>query len=229
MSSPFFEPTFLLSILIALSVHEWAHAYTAFRLGDPTAANEGRMTLNPLAHLDPLGTLMAVLVGFGWAKPVPVDPQYFRHPKRDNALVAVAGPVSNLVLATGSFILLLLLTSDTNIGNSMFALLANEQYGNPILTALAGFLRSMIGINLALMAFNLLPVAPLDGSKVIHPFVPLRYEDAYYVFLQRGPFVLIGILLFEHLLQIPILSAWVFGIMSLVLQGMNAVAGLFLA
>src|SRR4051812_8481457 len=108
--SPFLQPPFLIAILFALSFHEAAHAWMALRLGDATAKLAGRLTLNPLAHLDPLGTILFVIVGFGWGKPVPVNPYYFRQPKRDNALVALAGPVSNLILAAVSFILLLAIT-----------------------------------------------------------------------------------------------------------------------
>ena len=104
----FLTPTFIISVLIALSVHEWAHGFTAHRLGDPTAKVEGRLTLNPLAHLDPIGTAMFLIVGFGWGKPVPVDPRYFKHYKRDTSLVALAGPASNLVLALLAFLVLIL-------------------------------------------------------------------------------------------------------------------------
>ena len=105
----FLNPIFILSILIALTVHEWAHAFVANRLGDPTAREMGRLTLNPIVHLDPMGTILFLLVGFGWGKPVPVNERYFHHPKRDTALVAAAGPVSNLVLAFIAFIALSLL------------------------------------------------------------------------------------------------------------------------
>src|SRR4051794_28802693 len=105
---PFLNPAYIIAILFALSFHEAAHAWMANKLGDSTAKIEGRLTLNPLAHLDPIGTLLFIAVGFGWGKPVPVNPYYFRNPKRDSALTALAGPVSNLILAAVSFILLLL-------------------------------------------------------------------------------------------------------------------------
>src|SRR3989338_4296139 len=92
------RPSFIIALLIALSVHEWAHALVAHRLGDPTAKEQGRLTLNPIAHLDLMGTILFFLVGFGWGKPVPIDPRYFKHWKRDTALVSIAGPVSNLIV-----------------------------------------------------------------------------------------------------------------------------------
>ncbi|MFH1671122.1 MAG: site-2 protease family protein, partial [Patescibacteria group bacterium] len=90
--SPFVSPPFIIAILIAISVHEWGHGFVAYKLGDPTAQMDGRLSLNPLAHLDPIGTLMFLIIGFGWAKPVPIDPRYFKNHKRDTTLVALAGP-----------------------------------------------------------------------------------------------------------------------------------------
>lgn len=191
---PLLNPVTILAILIALSVHEAAHAWVAKQLGDPTADLEGRVTLNPLAHLDPLGALLFLAVGFGWGKPVPVDPRNFRHPLRDNALVALAGPVSNLLLAILSTLLLLAVP---------------QHASSTAMQLLVILLQSSIILNLSLMAFNLLPIAPLDGSKILAPLVPLRYLDRYEDFMRIGPWVLLGVLLAERLLNVPILTWWV--------------------
>ena len=221
--TPFLEPTYILAILIAISFHEGAHAWMAHRLGDPTAKYQGRLTLNPLAHLDPIGAFMFLLVGFGWAKPVPIDPRYFKHYKRDIALVAAAGPVSNLILAWLSFFFLLMI--DGGVSSSPMELLAQESVGNPGLALLADFCRSMIFINLALMAFNLLPIPPLDGSKIVQIVVPRAHEYTYERYLQQGQTLLIVVLLID-IMVFPILSSWVFGIVSPILKLMNEVAGI---
>jgi len=217
MLSSFLNPSFLISILIAISVHEFAHGWMASKLGDPTAHNEGRLTLNPIAHLDLMGALMFLVVGFGWAKPVPVNPLYFQRPKRDIALVSLAGPVSNLLLGSLSFFGLILLLRG-NIETSVWSLLevgGNRSVAEQLALQILG---SSVFINLGLMAFNLLPIAPLDGSKIVHIFIPLRYEDQYETFLQRGPMILLVLILAGAFLHIPILSTWVFGIMSPVLK-----------
>jgi Zn-dependent protease len=199
------SPPFLISILIALSVHEWAHAYAATKLGDPTPYNEGRLTLNPIAHLDPLGTLMFFLVRFGWGKPVNVNPRYFRHPVRDSAIVALAGPFSNLILAAVSFLILVLWNPASLSLTSHSALMG----GGSLSVFFAEVLVQMTFLNLALMAFNLLPIAPLDGSKIIAPFIPSRYQWDYERYLHVGPMVLLAILIAERAFDVPILVFWV--------------------
>ncbi len=198
-------------MLLALSVHEWAHAYVAYRLGDSTAKMAGRMTLNPLAHLDPFGTLFFLLVGFGWGKPVPVYSGALRHPKRDEALVSLAGPASNLALALISYPLL--------------ALVERLSLPGVLGTFLLTFLSLCVTINLALMAFNLLPIAPLDGSKILGAFIPLRYEDAYDQFLRWGLYILLGLLIAEQTLGVPLLSLWIGGISGIVLSLAGMVFG----
>jgi Zn-dependent protease len=223
--TPFLSPTYILSILIAVAVHEWAHAYAAHRLGDPTAEREGRLTLNPISHLDPLGALMFLFVGFGWAKPVPVNPSFFRHPKRHMAVVALAGPFSNLVLAFVAFLGLALLT---NQSLSLFDLLSPNAEMAPGFKVLAQILGSSLFVNLGLMAFNLLPIAPLDGSNILRMFIPYHLEDRYDDFVRIGPFILLGLLLFESFLPVQILSGWVHNIMSAVLFVFEATIGTFL-
>lgn len=210
-----FSPPFLISILIALSVHEWAHAYSAHKLGDPTPWNEGRLTLNPIAHLDPLGTLMFFLVRFGWGKPVNVNPRYFRHPIRDSAIVALAGPFSNLVLAAASFLLLMLWSPSSLSVSSLSSMSGQGALMSSLSVFFAEVLLQMVFINLSLMAFNLLPVAPLDGSKIIAPLIPTRYHWDYDRFLQMGPMILLGIILAERILNVPILTYWVNGIANI--------------
>ncbi len=212
----FLNPTFLIAILIALSFHEFAHGYIARMFGDPTAENNGRLTLNPLAHLDPLGSLLFLIVGFGWGKPVPIDPRYFHHPKRDTALVSLAGPASNFFLAAVSFILLMLVAPHAPL--SFDQLLFPSGQGSVVIVFLRSLFASLIFINLGLMSFNLLPVAPLDGSKIVQAFIPLRFEDVYDTFMRWGPYVLLSLFLVETFFGIPLLSAWIESIMNGVLS-----------
>jgi len=220
--SSFLNPSFIIAILVSLSVHEWAHGYAASLLGDPTARVQGRLTLNPIAHLDPMGALMFFLVGFGWAKPVPVNPYYFRHPKRDTALVSLAGPASNLLLGTACFFALVLLAPAET--SSPLALLSGEQTGNVGLSVLILTLGAGVFLNFGLMAFNLLPIAPLDGSKILHLFIPPQFDDLYETTMQRGPFILLGLILLGAFTNFSPLSIWVFGIMNFVMSILGAVA-----
>lgn len=213
MSTAFLAPTSIVAILIAITIHEWAHAYTAYKLGDDTARWAGRLTWNPLAHLDLLGALMFLFVGFGWAKPVPVDPRNFRHPTRDSALVAIAGPISNLVLAFIAAALLSFLAPATGV-----QLETGMSAGNAALTIFLLILQSSLVINLALMAFNLLPVPPLDGSNILRLFIPWQWSDQYEQFMRNGPWILLALLLAESFTNIPILSAWVYTIIDAVLM-----------
>ena len=191
------SPTFIIAILLALSVHEFAHGYAAWKLGDPTAKYAGRLTLNPLAHLDMLGTLMFLAVGFGWGKPVPIDPRYFRNVKLGTTLTALAGPASNLLFAALTVALWKALFSFSMGEAGMFALFLHE------------LLHDLLFINLGLMAFNLLPIAPLDGSKILAVFIPAHLEYAYEDFLQRGPIILLVLLIGERLLGLPLLVGWI--------------------
>jgi Zn-dependent protease len=215
----FFNPTYIISVLIAIAVHEWAHAITANRLGDPTGEREGRLTLNPIAHLDLIGALMFLFVGFGWAKPVPVNPGYFRHPKRDMAIVALAGPFSNLILGFIAFIGFALVTNGEINSIQDFM---SPNVSSPGLKIVAMILGSSVFVNLGLMAFNLLPIPPLDGSNILRLFIPYRLEDQYEQFLRIGPFILLALVF----LPIPFLSQWVHGIMTFVLTGFALLVGL---
>ena len=154
--------------LLALTVHEFAHAWVANRLGDPTARLQGRLTLNPLSHLDPLGTLAIVLIGFGWAKPVPVDFRYLARPRRDMMLIAAAGPASNIVMAT--------------VGAFLFRTIPWTGLGAEwawLIKPLMVMIYITVGANVVLAVFNLLPIPPLDGSRVLSGFLPLRHAISY--------------------------------------------------
>ena len=221
----FLNPTYIISILIAIAVHEWAHAFVAHRFGDPTGEREGRLTLNPIAHLDLIGALMFLFVGFGWAKPVPVNPGYFRHPKRDMALVALAGPFSNLILAFVAFIGLTVLLGTQSM--SLMDLLS-PQAGTPALKVVAQILGSSLFVNLGLMAFNLFPLLPLDGGNILRQFIPYHLEDQYDSIMRAGPMILLGLIFFESFLPFPLLSGWVHGIMGAVLFVFEAAVGVFL-
>lgn len=168
-------------ILVAVTFHEYAHGWMANRLGDPTAKMAGRLTLNPISHLDPVGTLMLFIVHFGWARPVPVDPRYFPDPKRDMLKVAVAGPGANMALAFLSGVVLWILFGVGFLHAPGSATLAN-------------MLVWSLQINVALAVFNLLPIPPLDGSKVLRGFLPYRLEHIALAMEQYGPWILIGII-----------------------------------
>ena len=157
--------------------------------------------------------MLFVLVGFGWGKPVPVDPRYFKKPVRDGAIVAFAGPLSNIVLAFGAFFLALAFGMKAEVLAVTGALIApNNQ---PVLiTFIAELLGDIIHINLVLMAFNLLPIAPLDGSKIIRIFLPYEYERQYQEFMQKGPWILLALIIAGRAFGIPILSMWISTIMT---------------
>lgn len=193
----FLTPPFLIAMLVALTVHEFSHGLVALWLGDRTAKDEGRLTLNPLAHIDLLGMLMFLTIGFGWAKPVPIDPRAFRNMKAGITLTALAGPASNLLLALLTVLFAALLGSLPLTVSPGVARFFWELF------------RNMLFLNLGLMAFNLLPIAPLDGSKVLAMFIPWRYEPHYETFLRQGPFVLLALLIAERLLGIPLIVGWI--------------------
>lgn len=206
----FLTPPYVISILIALTVHEVSHGLAAKWLGDPTAKHEGRLTLNPLAHLDLLGTLMFLTVGFGWAKPVPVNPGYFRDIKKGMTLTALAGPASNLLLAIATVII------------AKVVMITGISAG-PANAFFLELFQSMIFLNLGLMAFNLLPIAPLDGSKILTMFIPYKYEAEFEEFLRRGPIILIALLIGERILGIPLLIGWIMMIMQPILRVIEVV------
>ena len=178
------------ALVFSLSFHEFAHAWMAYRLGDSTAARMGRLTLNPMSHLDPIGSLALLLMGFGWAKPVPVDPRYLKNPRQDMVKVAAAGPISNIILAIiAAFVLRLLFDTD---------LLSNS---------VKTFFIIFMQINITLAVFNLLPVSPLDGSQILSPFLEKQFgPDIVWKMQVYGPRVLFIIIIISIVTDIHIFS-----------------------
>ena len=178
------------ALVFSLSFHEFSHAWMAYRLGDSTAARMGRLTLNPMSHLDPIGSLALIFMGFGWAKPVPVDTRYLKNPRKDMVKVAAAGPISNIILAIiGALVLRLLFGTD---------LLSNS---------VKTFFIIFMQINITLAVFNLLPVSPLDGSQILSPFLEKQFgPDIVWKMQAYGPRVLFFIILFSMITDIHIFS-----------------------
>ncbi len=174
--------SYVVLILVMLPVHELAHAFAAYKLGDETARWHGRLTFNPFAHLDLWGTLMLFLFGFGYARPVPVNPRNFQNPKRDMALVALAGPLSNLLMAAASLLLYRIVLFWTN---------------SPAVEMIAWLILvwTFASVNLSLAVFNLLPIPPLDGSRIFGAILPARLAfamDQYSQYIRITLFVLLA-------------------------------------
>lgn len=206
-SSPMVFLVWIVAIVVALSVHEFAHALAAFWMGDNTAKNLGRLNLNPLSHISWPGFFMLLLVGFGWGKPVPFNPYNLKYKKYGSALVAIAGPVSNLLMAIFSIVVLKIL---------LFVNVFSPE------NLLIQFLYLFIILNVILMVFNLIPVPPLDGSKLLYAFLdPIKHEK-FIIFLEtRGPILLIFLLILDNVFDLSIFS----GLFSVVI---NFVYRLFL-
>ena len=163
----------VITVLLAISIHEMAHGFLAYKLGDPTAKFDGRLSLNPLRHIDPFGALCMFFFGFGWAKPVMVNPNYFKKYKRDMALTALAGPVSNILLGFVGVIIWVHLAPI--VSNAYFSM----------------FITMFVTLNISLAVFNLLPIPPLDGSKIFLPLLPSRVYYDIMRYQQFGFIILI--------------------------------------
>ena len=183
--------SFIFAIVLGITVHEFTHAYVAHRLGDDTARLAGRLTLNPLAHLDLLGSLFLLLLRFGYGKPVPVNEARLQGGRRGGSLVALAGPVSNLVLATVCAMPLRFVS-----------------FGSGDLAALyEGILAAIVVYNCLLFVFNLIPIPPLDGSRVVYGFLPPRQAYSWRTYEQYGPFLLLALIFFvPAMLRIDLLT-----------------------
>ena len=204
LDQPLLGFTLFFALVIALMWHEVAHGVVAYWLGDPTAQDADRLNFNPMKHLDPLGTLLLLFVGFGWAKPVPVNYYNLKYPKWGPALVAAAGPASHLILIV--------------IAAIVYNVVAPEAY-SPLSFAddnlMLLFLSFLIFFNIILMVFNLIPIPPLDGSKVMFAFLPPRLDNVKTWLSTRGPLLLFGLLIVDAVTNIGIFAFLFDGILNL--------------
>ena len=189
---------FVIAVVIAITVHEFSHAAVATIEGDRTPRSQGRLTLNPLAHLDPLGSIALVLAGFGWGKPVQFSPFQLRSQRIGAALVGLAGPASNFVLALLSAVVLRLVIYQ-GVGEFTFLLL-----------------QRMVELNIVLGVFNLVPIPPLDGSRLLSIFLPQKHQGIVYFLDQYGIFILLALLIFAPGLLTPFFNAIIRFVYSLV-------------
>ena len=204
---------FTIALIIGITVHEFSHAISALRLGDSTARNMGRVTLNPRAHLDPVGTLLIFIAGFGWGKPTPVNPQNFRGNQITGmAMVSLAGPISNIIVAG-----LLALTVHAGLFDS--ALIKTGRMGFLPFSLASGrfgvgpleyFVGSLITWNLLLAAFNLIPIAPLDGFKIVLGVLPRKQALSWLRLERYGPGILMIVIMMSIVLPVNILGSVIF-------------------
>ncbi len=194
------------AVLIALTFHECAHGWVSYKLGDPTAKNLGRLTLNPIKHIDPLGLILMIVVGFGYAKPVPVNSRYYKKPKRDMALVAAAGPLANIIIA---FIAMFIYKCLNLIRSDSYALVAALM-----------FFAILAALNVYLAVFNLIPIPPLDGSRLAYIFLPTKW---YFGIMKYERYILIG---FYVLLFLGMFTGVLSAISNWVLGGMDSLISL---
>lgn len=188
----------VLAVLLCLTVHEFSHGLAAYRLGDPTAKNAGRLSLNPVKHIDVLGLLLMLIAGVGWAKPVPVDPRQFKNPKRGMAVTALAGPCANFLMAFLVSIPISVIYSSEEIINTLVSVL-----GWDVFYLLFQLLGNLVVLNVSLGIFNLFPIPPLDGAKVVLSVLP---EKLYWKILRYEKYVMVVLMLclWSGLLDTPL-------------------------
>lgn len=197
------------AILLSLSVHEAAHGLVAYKMGDPTAKNLGRLTLNPIKHINPIGFLSMMFFGVGWANPVPINTRYFKNPRKGMAISAAAGPISNLCLAIIFTILLrlIMIPAEAMIDESLYV----DIYGDTLFSNPAFFFLAVLGtilylgifLNINLMLFNLIPLPPLDGSRIAYIFLP---TELYFKIMKYERYIMIAfiVLLATDIITVPL-------------------------
>ena len=212
----------LIAIFMAIVLHEVAHGYMALRLGDPTARTLGRLTLNPLAHIDPIGTILVPLVSiilsgmaFGWAKPVPINPRYFRNPFRGMLFVALAGPGTNIALALGATVIgRLFLTMVPRTFN-----IANPSFGGNLVIAFFTFLAYLVIFNLFFAVLNMIPIPPLDGGRIAVGLLPTHMAERLASIEPYGMLVIVVLFIWDPIgLWQHFLGPFISGILSLMLK-----------
>jgi Zn-dependent protease len=200
-------------IILGLTVHEYAHTLVALRLGDDTAKQAGRLTLNPLKHIDPIGFIFLLVAGFGWAKPVLIDVSKLRHPRRDDILISLAGPLSNLLLAVLiALVLKVCLTLEPYNGETVYREVLN--------VCIAG-----LYINIGLFIFNLIPLPPLDGSHLITSLVSTKSIAIAQLFFRYGAYALLAIIVLERVAHINLLPINI--LVDFIAKSMFGLLGLF--
>jgi Zn-dependent protease len=184
------------ALLISLTIHEWAHAYTAYKLGDNSQKALGRLTLDPFSHIDPMGFICIALFGFGWGKPVVFDDRNFKNKSKGNMLVALAGPLSNIIMAVLCTLIL-----------KVLVMLNFASFDYPTVISVTSIIGRMllltIGFNIVFGIFNMIPIPPFDGSKVLFYFLPGKYKNIMYM-LERYSFIIIIVILVTNIASIII-------------------------
>jgi Zn-dependent protease len=183
----------IIIIVISLTVHEFAHSLMAIALGDETPRKQGRLTLNPLAHLDLVGFILLVVAGFGWAKPVQINPANLKKPRRDEILISIAGPFSNILFAMLGVVIVWTVLST----HALVSTAANSAFG--------GFMVQFVAINVSLAIFNMIPIPPLDGSHLVTVFLSRMNATVAATYFRYGSFALLAVIILQSVLRIEIL------------------------
>ncbi|ETI65965.1 site-2 protease family protein [Neobacillus vireti] len=203
-------PYVAITLIFAFTFHELAHAYVAYKFGDMTAKNQGRLTLNPIKHLDPFGTILILIAGFGWARPVPVNRFFFKRPRLASILVSVAGPLANLVLAAIGFLIA--------FGFGRFGILQSVNFYH--------FLDIFTQLNIVLFVFNLLPLPPLDGYRILEDLAPNHLRAKMTQYEQYGMLIFLILVLIEPLNRVTIqplfqlIVPWVWNVLGSFIKGL---------